>query len=303
MNDPWGISGPAFIGIYVVLLLVPIFVGPLVRAAANRGAGTATYDGGPPTVYELAYLAGGASRVVETVVAALVERGQLRVSSTKKLKAAGTKPAEPLECAVAEATSDAVGSTTTGIKNWVQRSEPMRSLVAGLAQRGLVMPYAGLRLSKQIVVWLYVGVLALGFARVFNGASLHRPVGFLIPLLIVAFVAAFIASRRSKRELTQPPTKAGRRMLADARASHEDSAAHQSRPSGLLLAGAAGAVALGGLAMYPDEELSSVLMTQPSTAFGGMSGGGSSGGGSSCSSGSSCGGGGGSSCGGGGCGG
>ncbi|MFD6072034.1 TIGR04222 domain-containing membrane protein, partial [Amycolatopsis lurida] len=73
------------------------------------------------------------------------------------------------------------------------------------------------------------------------------------------------------------PTAAGRRVLGAAR---RDPA---------LLAGMAGAVALGGLAAYPDPVMADMLVRMGDANAKGSAG--SSSGGSGCASGSSCGGG------------
>src|SRR3982750_4382221 len=113
MNDLWGISGPDFLWLYGGLLLVPILVRFGWAAGAAR-RGSAAGDPRPLTVYELPYLAGGAGRggdppppaavaggpdrAVDPAIAALVERGVLRVSSTtKKVLSTGEKPVDRLE--------------------------------------------------------------------------------------------------------------------------------------------------------------------------------------------------------------
>lgn len=294
MNDPWGISGPAFVGVYAALLCVPQIVG-IILARMARSASPETppaHDSTPLSVYEVAYLAGGADRTVETVIAALVERGQLRVShSTKKLKAVGSRPADPLERAVVAVAGGSAGATTTVIRTQVRRSTAMQTLLTGLERRGVVVTHRRLRRSLQVVLWLDLAVLAVGVARLGNGISLGRPVGFLIVLVVLATIATLVAWLRIRRHLPQPPSRAGRQLLASANT--------RDAPSGMLLTGAAGAVALGGLMMYPDAELSAVLRTPPPSASGYSGGGGDSGGGSSCGGG----GGGGGGCGGGGCGG
>src|SRR4051812_44298977 len=105
MNDPWGISGPDFVVLYIALLgaglLIRVIVSGVVSSRALRA------DDGrpvpPPTVYQLAFLAGGPDRAVDAAIAALVDRGQLRVNSYKQVSQAGTRPSEPLEQAVYDA--------------------------------------------------------------------------------------------------------------------------------------------------------------------------------------------------------
>ena len=302
MDDPWGISGPDFVVLYIVLLgavlLIRVIVAGVASSRALR-AGNAP-PGPPPTVYQLAFLAGGPDRATDAAIAALVERGQLRVNSYKQISQAGARPAEPLERAVADV---AQLKTTATIRAQVRGSAAMRALEDGLDQRGLLASAAAKRQARTFGLVLQLAVLVFGVARLVNGISLGRPVGVLVFLVLVAAVLTIVAAARRSKTGARQPSAAGQRLLGQARSAASGPVPAGALAGGVLLGGAVAAVALGGLAMYPDEELSAALMP-PAGSFGG--GGGSSGGSScssssSCSSGSSCGGGGG--CGGGGCGG
>ncbi|MEC3981568.1 TIGR04222 domain-containing membrane protein [Amycolatopsis sp. H20-H5] len=298
MNELWGISGPAFLWLYGGLLLVPILVRFGWAALATRRAPAAD-NARPLTVYELAYLAGGPDRAVDTAVAALVERGALRVSSTaKKVLATGETPADRLEQHVVANVGDN-GSSTSSLRIRVRPAKALKALGAGLQARGLVLEPERLKLIRRTVVGLYLVLIVLGCARWVGGVSAKHPVAYLVALIVVAVIATIIAWRRAGRSDHGMLTRAGRRMLGDAEKQRKGAS-----PTGTLLAGAAGAVALGGLVMYPDDELAGALlpMHAQNVAWGGS---GNSTGGYTCSfsssGGSSCsGGGGGSSCGGGG---
>jgi uncharacterized protein (TIGR04222 family) len=294
MNDPWGISGPDFVVFYVVLLcavlLVRVIVTGVVKAWARRPG--RAQQGPPPTVYQLAFLAGGPDRAVDAAIAALVERGQLRVNSYKQISQTGARPADPLERAVADV---AQLKTTATIRAKVRRSAAMRALEESLDQRGLLA--SANRQARTFGLVLQLAVLAVGVARLVNGISLGRPVEILLFLVLVAAVLTLASVVGLANTGARRPSAAGNRVLGEARAAASGPVPSGALAGGVLLGGAVAAVALGGWAMYPDDELSAALM--PSAGYSG--GGGSSGGGSSCSSGSSCGGGGG--CGGGGCGG
>ncbi|WP_329049476.1 TIGR04222 domain-containing membrane protein [Amycolatopsis sp. NBC_01488] len=300
MDDPWGISGPDFVVLYIALLgaalLVRLIVSAVVASRALRA--DPVQPGPPPTVYQLAFLAGGPDRAVDAAIAALVERGQLRVNSYKQVSQAGTRPIEPLERAVADV---AQLKTTATIRAQVRGSAAMRALEEGLEQRGLLVPAAAKRQARTFGLVLQLAVLVLGVARLVNGISLGRPVGILVFLVLIAAVLTFVAAVRRSKTGARQPSAAGQRLLGQARSASSGPVPAGMLAGGVLLGGAAAAVALGGWSMYPDEEISAAL-TPPMTSFGGGgSSGGSSCSSSSCSSGSSCGGGGG--CGGGGCGG
>ncbi|SFW89230.1 TIGR04222 domain-containing membrane protein [Amycolatopsis australiensis] len=300
MDDPWGISGPDFVVLYIGLLVGVLLVRVVVSGVANRRAlrADAVQAGSPPTVYELAFLAGGPDRAADAAIAALVERGQLRVGSSKQISRAGTRPAEPLERAVFDLAKSA---TTATIRAYTRDSAAMRALEDGLDQRGLLASPAAKRQARTVGLVLQLAVLVLGVVRLVNGVHLGRPVGILVFLVLVAGVLTVVAAVRRTKAESRQPSAAGHRLLGQARSAANGPVPAGMPAGGVLLGGAAAAVALGGWAMYPDEELSAAL-APPVTSFGG--GGGSSSSGSSCSSsscssGSSCG----SSCGGGGCGG
>lgn len=308
MDDTWGIPGPTFLAIYAILLVLPLIVALLWTIAVKVGRKTprAAVSGPQPTTYELAYLAGGPDRVVDTAIATLVDRGTLRVSSAKELQLTGAEPADPIERAVAKSAKPGHKSTTRGIRDRLRMSGPMQALAKDLEARGLVVADRTPQI-RQVAFVLYLAVLVLGVARLIAGISSDRPVGFLIPLLISAAFATLIARALKNKRSGPRPTSEGSRVLHRAKSAHGRER-KRGVPTGQVVGGAAGgavlggaavAVALGGLAFYPDEELSAALIPPP--VSGGF-GGGSSGGGSSCSSsgGSSCSSGGGSSCGGGG---
>ncbi|MEU3626652.1 hypothetical protein BS329_24560 [Amycolatopsis coloradensis] len=309
MDDTWGIPGPTFLAIYAALLALPLVIGLLWTIAVKLGhkAPRAAVSGSRPTAYELAYLAGGPDRVVDTAIAALVDRGTLRISSSRKLQLAGPVPADPIEQAVAKSARPGHNSTTRGIRDRLRMSGPMQALGKDLEARGLVVVDKKPQV-RQVVFSIYLGALILGVVRLIAGIVSDHPVGFLSFLVIVAGVATLLARAARNKRVGTRPTSEGHRIVgrANAEFSRERGRGITGGPAvgGALLGGVAVAVALGGLAYYPDEELSAALIPPPLS--GGFGGGGSSGGstcgtgGSSCGSGSSCGG---SSCGGGGCGG
>jgi uncharacterized protein (TIGR04222 family) len=300
MDDPWGISGPDFVVLYLALLGAVLLIRAVVSGVAASRAARAddARPGPPPTVHQLAFLAGGPDRAADAAIAALVERGLLRVNSHQQISQAGAPPAEPLERAVFDA---AQLKTTSAIRAQVRGSAAVRALERELDRRGLLASATGKRLARRFGLFLQSGVLALGVLRLVNGIERGRPVGILVVLVLVAAVLTVVAAVRLTKTGARQPSAAGQRVLGQARSAASGPVPAGAPAGGVLLGGAAAAVALGGWAMYPDEELGAAL-TPPVTSFGGGASGGSScsssscGGGSSCSSGSSCG----SSCGGGG---
>jgi uncharacterized protein (TIGR04222 family) len=79
MGQPWGLSGPQFLGIYgagmAALIIVPWVARLLIRLPSGRRV-TRDLD-----AYEVGYLVGGQCRAADVVIAELAMSGALRVSS------------------------------------------------------------------------------------------------------------------------------------------------------------------------------------------------------------------------------
>src|SRR5262245_57597835 len=82
---PWGLSGPAFLWLYVAGMVVGLVVAIGVRRRVRRPHVTA-----PPTtvdVVELGFLGGGPVNAVQVAVARLVHAGFVRVDRSGTLTA------------------------------------------------------------------------------------------------------------------------------------------------------------------------------------------------------------------------
>lgn len=300
--DTWGIPGPEFLRLYVVVVAAPVVLGLLWRLA--QSARTAQHRPRELTVYHLAYLAGGKRRVGEAAVARLLDQRRLRIGTTGKITVVkGSK--------VTDKVTDKVEGVVIGAANRaklpkiISKLDPVvGALNADLAAAGLAVPEAQVRLRKRTVAVLSLLATLLGVARFLAGVINDRPVGWLFLELVGAVVVTIVVFRLRRADPALP-TWAGRRVLAEAKTAGRSGDTASADRVAMVVSGAglAGAVALGGIALYPDRAVQAALAYVPATSGGGGgsdSSGGSCSGGSSCSSGSSCGGGG---CGGGGCGG
>lgn len=265
MGRPWGLSGPQFLLVYAVSLVFACFVFAVVRAWARRPPASAT--GGDLGIHEFAYLRGGANRVVDTVVAGLVESGALRVDRSSLLHA--TASARPRDAFEQEVLSKSEIGTTMAILRDHFRSRRLTDPIADeLTARGLLVPA-----KRRTAVAASAGLVPLlgvvGIVRMVNGIAHRYPVGFLVvELVITAF--AWIVLQGLARGLRR--TTAGHRATGPA--------AGRS---------AANRVAHRGPRAYPDRQIAALL--GPSLVGSGAGGGGPAGDG------------GGGGCGGGGCGG
>ncbi|MCP2248776.1 TIGR04222 domain-containing membrane protein [Lentzea aerocolonigenes] len=291
MQRPWGLSGPEFLQLYWIGLALAVLVVVIVRVRVR--AGHSNQPVRSLDMDELAYLAGGPRRVVETSIARLLTSGELRTSRRGTVQV--TSNAQSLNQVDRAVITDSQRYTNRTV-NLMIPAVAKDGVVTAIGQRledmGLVVnpDVAKSALRKgSLVLWV---LLAVGVVRWVNGVAISAPVGWLTLQLVVTGVLIWLLTRRGKHLRTSK----GNRVLDEARTT---STSRLATSDDALYAGAAGVVLFGGLVTYPDLAVRSSLLASSSSAssssYTGYSG--CSSGSSSCSSGSSCGGGGG--CGGG----
>ena len=294
MPRPWGLSGPEFLQLYWIGLALAVLVAIIVRVRVR--AGHSAQPVRSLDVDELAYLAGGPRRVVETSIARLLTAGELRTSRRGTVSAtSNTQSVNPVDRAVMT-DSQRYSNRTIGLMiPSVARDGVVTSIGSRLEDMGLVVnaEVAKSALRKgSIALWV---LLAIGVVRWINGVAIDAPVGWLTLQLAITAVLIWLVTRRGRLVRT---TK-GDRVLDSARTAGGGAAGSDTG----VYAGAAGLVALGGLTVYPDLAVrSSLLASSGSAAYTSSTNySACSSSSSSCSSSSSsCGGGGGGGCGGGG---
>lgn len=271
---PDAIQGQDFLRIFgqaglaaLVLILV------LHQLVVGFGGGSV----GQPSLYELAWLAGGRRRVLQTAVAQLYGNGQLVLLSggfAKAVSADKGAPREPLEKAV---------WATLGLakKPWLQTKLALsecEALQVSLRAKGLLLEEGRRSLLRLLTALLVLPLLAVGSLRFWHGLVAGRPVGFLALLLLVYIgVGALLLVR------IPFASQRGQRCLQQARSTFKNQRDVEVSYSDPLLARR---FALYGLAaLMASSELSRYLGGPAAFSSGGSSGGDS--GCSSCSSGGS----------------
>ena len=285
MEDTWGIPGPAFLGIFVLLLLGAALVAPLALRALDRRVARADGDTPAPdvTVEDLALLAGGQVRLIHAAIARLVEAGVLRVGHDRSLGATGRPAIGELDEAVLDAVTAYPTTAGTTVTTMRMRDAPVvRDLQAAAQRRGLFHDPAAVTRRKNLAFAVVGAVEVLGLARLAAGIARGAPIVLLVILIVFGAFAALSIVLFSVRR----PTLKGRATLAAAQTAVHRPSWSSEREPGTVMAGAlgvAGLVAVGGFAMYPDAQLST-LLAAPSGGGGGSDGGGSScgGGGGGC---------------------
>jgi uncharacterized protein (TIGR04222 family) len=288
------LSGPEFLQLYWIGLALAVLVAIVVRVRVRAGHGNQPVRS--LDMDELAYLAGGPRRVVETAIARLLTAGELRTSRRGTVQATTTANSlNPVDRAVITDSQRYTNRTVSLMIPAVSADGAVTAIGRRLEEMGLVVhpDVAKSALRKgSIALWV---VFAIGVARWINGLTIAAPVGWLTLQLVITGVLIWLLTRRGKHVRTSK----GNRVLDAARTTSSRATSDEA-----LYAGAAGLVLFGGLAVYPDLAVrSSLLAASGSTSTGGYGGDGGVGysscssTSSSCSGGSSCGGGGG--CGGG----
>ncbi|WHT21538.1 TIGR04222 domain-containing membrane protein [Crossiella sp. CA-258035] len=251
MENPWGLTGPEFLQLYAIGLVVALVLAGWIRIAGRRPDPTAASRPGELTDVELAFLVGGAPRAVETAVAALLERDVLRASRGGYVSGTGPlRTTDPLARAVCDYTGDTGRRTLQLLVNRVADSQAAADVGARLADRGLLVPperLPGMGLRSALPL---IGLGVIGLWRAIDGGSQGYPVGYLMLFLLLTGLLAGFAAWLPVAWRTQ----AGDAAVEQAMRSTSDSAASL--------------VARQGVSAYPDARVRAALLShsaQPQT--------------------------------------
>ncbi|HJP78002.1 MAG TPA: TIGR04222 domain-containing membrane protein [Pseudonocardiaceae bacterium] len=290
MQQPWGLSGPQFLGVYSAAFVATV----LLVVGIRYGAGLLAK--GRLTTYQAAFLIGGTERVLIAGVFELLANVHVHRSRDGRLTSGrGFTARDPLQAAIAR--NMAVSAKWSDRVAKLKASPAIEDLQSELRESGLLLTPAGsvwwsAALLLPIVVWV------TGLVRLINGANAHRPVGDLIVLLLgSAIVVIALLGRIKRRGVWSTPRGAALvgRLRSRHQYSSEGQGGRQMQLTGIALLGivAAGTAvqSLAGSAVGSGAGLGT-----PGGNWLGLGGGGGYSGGGSC-------GGGGGGCGGGGCGG
>lgn len=212
-GDTWGISGPAFLLIYLVLVVAVWIAGTQARRAI-AGAPLARPGVDPQArPYDIAYLNGGRDLAVNSALGAMHQVGTVAprhgmVSAAGRL---GPDP-DPLEKAIHFTT--AVPVARGRLQHHRTVGTALDAVHARLVAGGLLLSDDDRR-RYRCVGWWTVGVAGLGLVRLLAGIAAAKPVGYLLLTLVVVAVVGLV-------QLTHAPrrSRAGDRVLATLRAEH-----------------------------------------------------------------------------------
>lgn len=182
---PFDMTGGPFLVLYGVLLVFTIVAGFAIPRWL-RPAGRETARTKDPL--ELAWLAGGQTRVADTVVA--------RLLSSRALEMTGDSKFRSVHRDAARNSAEASVLTMPGLIGWGDMERALKSYAEPI-ERKLVS--AGMAISAgtswQLRFWQttpYFLLLAFGAIKWTVGSARDKPVGFLTALLILTAVLALI---------------------------------------------------------------------------------------------------------------
>ncbi|MEU4699643.1 TIGR04222 domain-containing membrane protein [Nonomuraea dietziae] len=272
--------------------------------------------------YELAYLAGGPRRVVNTAIALMAKAGALRVSRGGTLHhVASASSSDPVERAVLDVVRARPGGVSAGVvRHDVGNGPVMEDLRHHLTRVGLLVPDGSLvpvrsRLNRlSALAYLSGALVPVAAVLMLTGAMPAWPLGVgTVIVSTILSISGLSTARKHRRALANILSTAGQAELLRAQQTHVRGAAMPYAPQ--MAFAMAVPVALYGLGELGDPTMQQELQSDEdethATSSGGCAGGACGGGSgsdssyggadfgssSSCSSG---GGGGGSGCGGGG---
>ncbi len=261
-------TGGPFLLLYITLLAIVVLLGVIIPARM-RPEGRRRPVTDPE---QLAYLAGGSTRLADTVTARLLAAKALVVGDKGKLDILSRNAATAAETGILALSAPL---------DWARIERAVRPeatrIHSDLERAGLMLD-RGERVNLRYWALLpYAMLLMFGATKLAIGVERDRPVGFLIALLVVTAILALIRAGTIARL-----TRAGTEALVTARKNADRiRRAPRSAEAGL-------AVALFGTAVLAGSELDAFHKLRAASGDSG-SGGGDSG---SDSGGSGCGGGG-----------
>lgn len=278
INGPgWNVDGPTFLCLYVALLCAAVMLCRFARGKITNSKGGVESVPENLSLYEAAFLAGGARRLLQAMVIRFHEAGIATLDDDGKKVIAKGGPTQILD----DAETEAAECLQSGEKTWEQLREALQPRLSEMRERleglGLLVRRVDAWKARAICGLLMGMVLAAGAHRLWHAFTSEKPFGILL-FLVAAGLGLTIW-------LMQGPF---RTRNGDGALENLQSAFNQNREKAFhgpcALAGAPIALAVGLLGVSavrgtPLEKLESKLGPGTSGGCGGGCGGSSCGGG------------------------
>jgi uncharacterized protein (TIGR04222 family) len=212
MSQPWGLSGPQFLSIYVAGMAA--FVGaPWLLVLLARTFGTASPRVPAPVLdaYEVGYLAGGAQRAAEVVIGELTASGARRVDSAGQISQVGPPELAGWSAPCAHGiAADAVpdGLSTQKVRERLAEDQGIVAIGGRLRAERLLIADSWVIAARVTALALWLALMVAGALRMAEGAHNHRPIGDLVKLYLLTVLLG-LYSRSWLKRLQWAKTTAG----------------------------------------------------------------------------------------------
>ena len=268
-HDNW--SGGEFLALYAALLLLAIYLGSAIpRGLRGRGRPRTLDDA------QTAYLAGGAERFFELVVAKLLASRLVAIAPERKVEI--IQPGAHRSSGEASVLALSSPADWSAIEDALQpHAETLRN---GLVADGQLMGRGRLRLTRLGQMLPYLLLIGLGVSRWRYGNALDHPTGFLTAFLILTVFFALIRWFAHEKR-----TRSGIAAIEDAQARGERLRRAPTAEEFPLAVALSGTVVLAGSGWGDFHD-----MRTDGNGGGGGDGGGGEGGGGGCGGWGGCGG-------------
>ena len=197
-GDTWGLAGPTFIQLYLVLIGALGVAAMLARRAVRAEPGRRSVAGWDAEPDRIAYLSEGEALALTAALSSLHVDGLLTAEgkTVQRAENADLRGRSRLEQAVLHSIKQAVSREFVGKQKAVRGA--LDAIRVDLEERGLLLVDDQRRRLRR---WGYLmlALLALGFTRLCAGLFGGKPVGWLALLLVVVAVAAVTLFRKLPR--------------------------------------------------------------------------------------------------------
>jgi uncharacterized protein (TIGR04222 family) len=269
--NPFDWAAGPFLAFYLATAAIVFVWGFRLRSTI----GPAAQAIGRLSELELAYLAGGASRLGDAALLSLTSGNGAMIDPNGH--AITVTDRAPLARLIGRMPFLQLQPNMTR-QQFQAALKPIVELVQGRLQKLGYHPTNDQMTSFRMSVLPYVGLLLVfGMIKVFLGAERNHPVGFLVILLILTAIAGIVLATRPAR------TRAGKDAVARYRASHARAARAPLDHELLLAVALSGAVVLSGTDYAPVYAASRTMSNSGNSGCGGGGGGGDGGGCGGCS--------------------
>jgi uncharacterized protein (TIGR04222 family) len=222
--NPFDLPGPDFLEFYLAAAAIALVVAAWLRLYLRQPADDGDVWPAALSPYHLAYLAGGRRLAVHAAVAALVQRGTLRVDrASRSLSTSESSPqgAPRLEREahkrVVRAGSHSVREGSLSLRELQGEALPeLERIREDLERDGLAVSASRAWVAQCLPLILVLAMALTGLVKILVGLSRHRPVGFLAFLVFLTVVVAAVGfgrpvlrSRRGDRVLARARPGAG----------------------------------------------------------------------------------------------